>query len=410
VANGGTPSAAILNFGLPGAATFAVGTVTGLPAGSPPTVTNVGTPLATILDFGIPAGANGTNGINAFTTLTNSYVQPTPVGLTTITVGSTDWMVVGQWLYVATGGWYTVNTIFSPTTVSIQNNGTIGNAAAGVIINAGGGINAAGPLGPPGPPGGAGGAGHTPIWFSGTGSPSSGTGVDGDVYLQQVNGGRWQIYVKVGGFWAALAFGQITSSRQLFVSTTNPDPNTMGLTGVNTNDYGWTAIGSTITYWVFNGTTWIAGFTFTTGGGGGGGTDTFTTVAANSVAGAFGQLTGSYNWMLERTMFLSPVTVTHNTIWGTVQFDLRRPKTILNLNADVVLNHTTLGGDGEWVFEIVNTSATTRSIVYSSGVWTVLPGVAQPDTITPGDTVQLICRVFKAKICITQVIANASTI
>ena len=44
------------------AATIAVGTVSGLPAGSTPTVTNTGTSAAAVFDFGIPAGADGQTG------------------------------------------------------------------------------------------------------------------------------------------------------------------------------------------------------------------------------------------------------------------------------------------------------------------------------------------------------------
>ena len=46
--------------GAPGAAaTIAVGTVSGLPAGSTPTVTNSGSSSAAVFNFGIPAGADG---------------------------------------------------------------------------------------------------------------------------------------------------------------------------------------------------------------------------------------------------------------------------------------------------------------------------------------------------------------
>lgn len=55
--------------GLPGeqgppgqAATIQIGTVTSLPSGSAPTVTNVGTPNAVILNIGIPRGADGEDG------------------------------------------------------------------------------------------------------------------------------------------------------------------------------------------------------------------------------------------------------------------------------------------------------------------------------------------------------------
>lgn len=49
--------------GIPGeAATVEVGTVTGLPSGSTPTVTNSGTAYNAVLNFGVVAGADGTNG------------------------------------------------------------------------------------------------------------------------------------------------------------------------------------------------------------------------------------------------------------------------------------------------------------------------------------------------------------
>lgn len=44
------------------AATIAVGTVSGLPAGSTPTVTNGGSSSAAVFNFGIPAGADGATG------------------------------------------------------------------------------------------------------------------------------------------------------------------------------------------------------------------------------------------------------------------------------------------------------------------------------------------------------------
>lgn len=73
VANVGTSSAAVFNFGIPkgakgdtgsagspgSAATVAVGTVTTLPAGSSATVTNSGTSSAAVFDFGIPKGDPG---------------------------------------------------------------------------------------------------------------------------------------------------------------------------------------------------------------------------------------------------------------------------------------------------------------------------------------------------------------
>lgn len=70
VSNGGTTSAATLNFGIPqgaagaagAAATVAVGTTTTLAAGSSATVSNSGSSSAATLNFGIPTGATGATG------------------------------------------------------------------------------------------------------------------------------------------------------------------------------------------------------------------------------------------------------------------------------------------------------------------------------------------------------------
>lgn len=76
VTNSGSSSAATLNFGIPAgftgsagsngsngaAATISVGTVSSLPPGSTPTVTNTGSSSAAVFAFGIPSGATGSSG------------------------------------------------------------------------------------------------------------------------------------------------------------------------------------------------------------------------------------------------------------------------------------------------------------------------------------------------------------
>jgi len=68
----------VLNFVIPrgeqgNAATVNVGTTTTLPAGSAATVTNVGTPSNAILNFGIPAG----NGGNTTSILSGNFISRT---------------------------------------------------------------------------------------------------------------------------------------------------------------------------------------------------------------------------------------------------------------------------------------------------------------------------------------------
>lgn len=64
VINVGTPQNAVLNFALPRglSSTIAVGTIFMLPAGSTPTITNVGTQENAVLNFGIPAPSPGPKG------------------------------------------------------------------------------------------------------------------------------------------------------------------------------------------------------------------------------------------------------------------------------------------------------------------------------------------------------------
>lgn len=116
VNNSGTPSAAILNFGIPSgltgsSGTVAIGTTTTLAAGSPATVTNSGTPSAAVLNFGVPQGIQGvppasspiTNipcvAMNmAANTLTQLHFTPGTyngyvVGATSIGIGPGDFLI-----------------------------------------------------------------------------------------------------------------------------------------------------------------------------------------------------------------------------------------------------------------------------------------------------------------------------
>ena len=65
-----------------------------------------------------------------------------------------------------------------------------------VVANIKGPTGATGPTGPTGPTGSTGAAGS--VWYSGSGVPSAGTGVNGDFYLNTANG---DVYQKAGGSW-----------------------------------------------------------------------------------------------------------------------------------------------------------------------------------------------------------------
>lgn len=86
-----------------------------------------------------PAGADGTDGtdgVNALTTVTANFTQPAIAGDVTVTVTNSTWAAVGQKVFVATGGYYTVNSQVDATHLSIKNTGYTGNAAPAAGITA----------------------------------------------------------------------------------------------------------------------------------------------------------------------------------------------------------------------------------------------------------------------------------
>lgn len=114
------------------AATITVGNVAALPAGSTPTITNGGSSSAAVFNFGIPAGTTGTAGINAFTTLTDDFVQPAVDDNNTINVLNSQWMAIDEIIYIGpapsglptnAGGFYRVFAIPNSLQVTVINLG-----------------------------------------------------------------------------------------------------------------------------------------------------------------------------------------------------------------------------------------------------------------------------------------------
>jgi hypothetical protein len=65
-------------------------------------------------------GTNGTNGVNAFTTLTASFTQPAIGANVTISVANSAWIALGQNIYIAQAGYYTVMAIVSSTSSTLE--------------------------------------------------------------------------------------------------------------------------------------------------------------------------------------------------------------------------------------------------------------------------------------------------
>jgi len=73
--------------------------------------------------------------VSLLTTTTANFVQPAPGVTVNVAVTDSSWASLGQLVYVATGGYYTITAIPDATHIRLSNRGDIGNAAATTIIN-----------------------------------------------------------------------------------------------------------------------------------------------------------------------------------------------------------------------------------------------------------------------------------
>jgi len=73
-------------------------------------------------------GPTGPAGVNAFTTTTASYTQPNAGASVTVSVTNSTWMVAGQTIYIATGGYYSVTSKPDAISVILVNLGYASNA------------------------------------------------------------------------------------------------------------------------------------------------------------------------------------------------------------------------------------------------------------------------------------------
>lgn len=108
----------------------------GYPGNAPP-----GTSIAT----NAACGAGGLQGAGAYTTTTANFTQPASSANVTFNVGSSAWLTVGQCVFVGGGGgYYNVQAVPTPNSVTLTNLGYTGNAAPGATVNSGAGVSAAG--------------------------------------------------------------------------------------------------------------------------------------------------------------------------------------------------------------------------------------------------------------------------
>jgi hypothetical protein len=102
-------------------------------------------------------GATGATGgiANPIGTIGN-FNQPTVGNMITIGIDTTDAFSAGETIFIQNGGYYLVDFINGPNTMTIMNLGYLGNVSPGVVVPDGSLVTASGPIGPTGATGATG--------------------------------------------------------------------------------------------------------------------------------------------------------------------------------------------------------------------------------------------------------------
>lgn len=359
----------------------------------------------TVVASGAKVGLAGAPGHNCFTTLTADFPTGMPAidASTTTTVLDPQFFAVGATVFMNISGvanYFEIVSV-SGNTIGFKNPAAyVNNVAEFTTVPSGTFVVISGVIGPQGPTGtgSPGAAGHTPVWYTGSGSPSGGTGVDGDVYTQTPNSGKIVIWTKASGTWTSMA--TLVGNRYLGFGAA--DPNTLSLVA-NTNDYYWTLVGTIYSYWVYNGSSWVVQFGFNIGGGGG--SPTFAQVTTNSAA-----LTGLVAWKKQNVDDLQKTTATQGTHNGTYTFDLTKPLTVLTITDDTVLAYSNTSIDAIWKMEIYNSTGGSLNLTYAAGTWATNSGISEPTSLAAGERVRLTCERLNTQLVITDVIGNIAII
>jgi hypothetical protein len=149
----------------------------------------------------VTGGPPGVDGIPSATTLTAQFAMPAVKALGDALVEDVRSFIVGQWVFVGTLGWFSLETITPDATpavsgtFSLMNQGSPGNVAETTVAPIGTAVNGAGPEGQMG-------------WtYLAAGFTIPGVGATSDAQVEHANGfavGQW-VYMPNGGYFTVTA-------------------------------------------------------------------------------------------------------------------------------------------------------------------------------------------------------------
>lgn len=343
----------------------AAATVTGT---SPNLTLNLTIPPGTPGTPGAP-GAPGANGIPAFASLSTGFTQPAIGSQWGIqTADSFQWAVVGEPIFIAGGGKYTVFATPAPpyTTLSVTNDGGLGNTPTGNFIAATGAPAQVTPTGrdgkggDPGLPGSPGTPGLPGVIEVVNTIPVAAPApnktfviyTDSTFSPTIITGYSWN------GSWSPSVNLTPAAGSQIFSTVSTP----VSGTG-NNGDWAFDSTSLDVYYKVAG--SWTNPFTLAA---------TFTQVANNS-----GGDMGPVPVRTPSIVGFDPLVVAHTTP-GTYTLDLQYQGFVISADKDIDLawSNTSFNYHGVWEVQIKNVHGSAIDIGIAAGAWAENASLALP--------------------------------
>jgi len=165
-----------------------------------------------------PAGAVGSSGatgaaLSAYDALTSSFTMPAAAANVTAAISNTAWLAVAQTIFVATAGYFSVVTINSSTSVTIQNLNYPGNASVSTVIASGSKMSPGGLQGATG----SGGAGKNSFTNLATNFTQPSVGSTVSINVGAGAGTAWMalgqvIFIQGGGYYTVSSITDATDA------------------------------------------------------------------------------------------------------------------------------------------------------------------------------------------------------
>lgn len=344
--------------------------VTDLPAGSTPSASiNNTNPLAPQLSLELVAGADGTDGLPAWSSMTGSFTMPAVGATAIVNVPNTAFMTLGSWVAMQGAGtappycgWLVVAGILNGTQAFLRNPGASDGAPTGgiatnvaattVIVGSGDSnqIIQSGRIGPAGPAGGDADPLVVSLVTTIPVSPPA-TPADNLVLYQDVAPPStptvMRFYSWDGASWVGSSNMVGAAGSQTFFGSA--DPNVTPPSPSSIGDTYWRTQGSTLTYY---------------------------------------QRTGVSTWTVRGTFALEGTAATFTTVGspGTVTLDAATFYHVLDVdkNIDLDLDTANYAGAGNWTVLVYNSDPS--SIDIAQGSLLANPAITFPVAVATTET------------------------